>query len=102
MRLLLEWTSPGLSLESGHRECPGLVSDLPLNSQEQVILTTWCVSESISVHQSPGPGLPKLQLEKESLSHPNLRLNLPDFISLPLLRKDIQNLGCKEITLWPS
>lgn len=58
-------------------------------------------SESISVHRRPGP-MPKLQLEKEFRSHPNLRLNLPDFISLPLLRKDIQNLGCKGITAWPS
>lgn len=61
----------------------------------QLPLTTWHVSESISIHQSPGPP-PTLELKK-SLS----RLNFPAFASFPLLRKSIQNWACKRRTLHP-
>lgn len=86
MRPLLECISPGLPLTSVcHRASLGQVSDLHLKGQSQAILSTWHVFESVCLHPSPGP-LPKLQLQKESLSHPNSRLNLPDFLYFPFLK----------------
>lgn len=100
MRLLWEWTSPGLSLRSPHhRARPGLVSDLPLNSQGQVILTTQYVSESISTHQRPEPW-PKLQLEKVPLS-PKFKIEFARFYLPSRTKKRNPKLGMQRNNCMP-